>query len=244
MWRSGRAGGATFVVILALAMGGGGANAASEVDVGGQVEQGMLDAQRALLNFGGGGTSAAQGMQLEVGGGPQTALTAFTPRDGGLLLGLGSRAGGPVPEVRTNQLRVGLGDGAIAGFDVGLAAQASMTPVISPLRPGRSALAVGGELAVSSLRFDAAYGDDAELMGFEEGRRVTAGVAYGLGPVDARMSYSLIEQGSEAEQSSLITVGSRLTLRPGFVVQGDVAYADDERGDATTAGRVSLRLNF
>ena len=76
-----------------------------------------------------------------------------------------------------------------------------------------------------------------------DGSRMTAGVAYGFGPLDTRMSYSLVER-ETAVDTSLITVGSRLTLKPGLVVQGDVAYADDEKGDATTAGRVSLRFNF
>jgi hypothetical protein len=42
-----------------------------------------------------------------------------------------------------------------------------------------------------------------------------------------------------------VTVGSRLTLQPGLVLQGDLAYAEEESsGDAATAGVVSLRFNF
>jgi hypothetical protein len=45
--------------------------------------------------------------------------------------------------------------------------------------------------------------------------------------------------------ASLVTVGSRLTLQPGLVLQGDLAYAEEESsGDAATAGVVSLRFNF
>ena len=43
---------------------------------------------------------------------------------------------------------------------------------------------------------------------------MTAGVAYGFGPLDTRMSYSLVER-ETAVDTSLITVGSRLALRPG-----------------------------
>jgi hypothetical protein len=121
----------------------------------------------------------------------------------------------------------------------GLAATAAMSDAAAAT--GDSGLAVGGELAVSGLRIDASYGEDAALMGLD-GSRMTAGVAYGFGPFDTRMSYSVVER--ETVDTSLITVGSRLTLKPGLVVQGDVAYADDENGDATTAGRVSLRFNF
>ena len=114
-----------------------------------------------------------------------------------------------------------------AGVPVGLAATAQMSDAAAT---GDSGLAVGGELAVSGLRIDAAYGEDAALMGLD-GSRMTAGVAYGFGPLDTRMSYSVVER-ETAVDTSLITVGSRLTLRPGLVVQGDVAYADDENGDA------------
>ena len=176
-------------------------------------------------------------LQITVGSGPSSAVTAFTPRLGGLGLGMlgqqeappGGRTGldrAPVStEVR--QLELGLGGGRFAGVPVGLAATAQMG---DPAATGDSGLAVGGELAVSSFRIDASYGEDAALMGLD-GSRMTAGVAYGFGPLDTRMSYSLVER-ETAVDTSLITVGSRLTLKPGLVVQGDVAYADDENGVA------------
>jgi hypothetical protein len=73
---------------------------------------------------------------------------------------------------------------------------------------------------------------------------VTAGIAYGFGPIDARISYSVV--GAEDETAaSLVTLGSRLTLQPGLILQGDLAYAEEESsGDAATAGVVSLRFNF
>ena len=108
-----------------------------------------------------------------------------------------------------------------------------------------SGLVVGGELAVSSLRFDAAYGQDAALMGLGlDGSRMTAGVTYGLGPIDTRLSYSVVDRQETTVNTSVFTVGSRLTLTPGLVVQGDLAYAGDRNGESATAGRVSLKLNF
>jgi hypothetical protein len=68
-------------------------------------------------------------------------------------------------------------------------------------------------------------------------------VTYGIGRVDTRMSYSVVDR-ETAVDTSLFTVGSRLTLKSGLVVQGDLAYADDKNGDASTAGRVSLQFNF
>ncbi|MGH7002586.1 MAG: hypothetical protein ACREIP_01430, partial [Alphaproteobacteria bacterium] len=104
-----------------------------------------------------------------------------------------------------------------------------------------SAFVVGGELAVSGVRFDAAYGEAATPLGLA-GNHMTAGVAYGFGPLDARLGYSLVKAETEA---SLLTLGSRLTLRPGLILQGDVAYAEEESsGDGATAGVVSLRFNF
>lgn len=227
----------------------GAASAASDdVDVGGYHDVALRAAQRSLL------AEAPEVMdtrfQITFGSRPSTAVTAFTPRLGGLGLGMigpqeappGGRTGlDPAPGSigAARQLELGLGGGTIAGVPVGIAATAQVS---DPAATGDSGLAVGGELALSGLRIDASYGEDAALMGLD-GTRMTAGVAYGFGPLDTRMSYSLVER-ETAVDTSLITVGSRLTLKPGLVVQGDVAYADDENGDVTTAGRVSLRFNF
>ena len=130
----------------------------------------------------------------------------------------------------------------IAGVPIDLSASAAMASPQSGPGIGESGFVVGGELAVSGLRFDAAMGQDANLLGLD-GSRMTAGVAYGFGPIDARMSYSVVER-ETAVDTSLFTLGSQLTLRPGLVVQGDVAYSEDENGEANSAGLVSLRLNF
>jgi len=240
-----RAGAVVVVAGLTWAMP---AAAASDVGVGGYHDVALRAAQRSLLA----GTPDVTDPQFQItlGDGSSSAVTAFTPRFGGLGLGVvghqDAPAGGrngldrrPVStEVR--EMQVGLGAAEVAGLPIDLAATAAMSE--GAAATGDSGLAVGGELAVSGLRFDASYGEDAALMGLD-GSRMTAGVAYGFGPLDARMSYSLVER-ETAVDTSLITVGSRLTLRPGLVVQGDVAYADDENGDVSTAGRVSLRFNF
>ena len=96
---------------------------------------------------------------------------------------------------------------------------------------------------MSGVRFDAAYGEHATVLGVS-GNHMTAGVAYGIGPVDTRVSYSVVSSDDETA-ASLLSVGSRLTLQPGLILQGDVAYAEQEdTGDAATAGVVSLRFNF
>jgi Gram-negative porin len=251
MWQVARTGGAIVIAGLVLASWSGPVLAASEVDVGGYHEQAFEAAQRNLLARG--PEVADPHFQIKIESGPSSALTAFTPRLGGLGLGaLGQQddasralidAGATIDaSTKVHHLQVDLGTAEIAGWAVDLAATAGVTSDAAALGTGDTGLVVGGELAVSGLRFDAAYGEDASFMGLD-GTRMTAGVAYGIGPFDTRMSYSVVERETTVD-TSLFTVGSRLSLKPGLVVQGDMAYADDENGDVSTAGRVSLQFNF
>jgi hypothetical protein len=73
---------------------------------------------------------------------------------------------------------------------------------------------------------------------------VTAGVGYDFGRLDTHMSYSLVETETRPAETGLLTLGSSLALRSGVVLKGDVAISDERDGEGTTAGRVSLRLNF
>jgi hypothetical protein len=247
MQKAVRAGAIVFGAMATLAVAAGQASAASDVDVGGYHDIALRAAQRSLLAES--PEVSDNQFQITVGTGSSSAVTAFTPRFGGLGLGAihqeappGGRTGldNQPLSTKVRQLQLDLGGGRLAGMPIGLAATAEMSSAVAST--GDSGLAVGGELAVSGLRFGASYGEDAALMGLD-GTRMTAGVAYGFGPLDTRMTYSVVER-TTAVDTSLITVGSQLTLHPGLVVQGDVAYADDENGDVSTAGRVSLRFNF
>ena len=131
----------------------------------------------------------------------------------------------------------------IAGWEIGLAATADMGHAAAAGAAGTSALVVGGELAVSGLRFDAAVGREPTLLG-EDGRRVTAGIGYDFGVLDTRMSYSLVESEERAAATGLLALDSQLALGASWSLKGDLAIADEDGGAATTAGRVSLRLNF
>jgi hypothetical protein len=231
------------------------AEAASDVGVGGYHELALRAAQDSLLRSSGAVSAPDEdaGLALRVDDTPHSALTAFTPRFGGLGLSGAAQAaavrGKPAdhglttaPDDPSRQVQVGLNETAeIAGVAIDLSASAGGSYQTGQTS-GDSGFVVGGELAVSGLRFDAAFGQDATALGLD-GSRMTAGVAYGFGLLDARMSYSVVER-ETAVDTSLFTLGSQFTLSPGLVVQGDVAYADDENGDATTAGLVSLRLNF
>ncbi len=249
MWQGVRTGGTVVAAGLAWVAWVAPAAAAADVDVGGYQDQALAAMHRDLV--GPVATDGRYAIRLELG--ESSALTAFTPRFGGLGLGgaghLADYAAGNASEPPTStelhSLLVGLSGTEIAGWAVDLAATAGVVNSAATAGTGESGLVVGGQLAVSGLRLDAAYGEDAALMGMGlDGTRMTAGVSYGLGPVDTRLSYSVVDR-QTAVDTSLFTVGSRMTLTPGLVVQGDIAYADGKSGgDATTAGRVSLQLNF
>jgi hypothetical protein len=251
MWQAVRTGGTVIGAGLALAMWGAPVEAASDVSVGGYQDQALAAIHRDLV-----GPLVTDGRYtIRLESGDSSALTAFTPRFGGLGLGgaerlpdYGRSAAAAPPAPASNEMHsllLGLSGTEIAGWAVDLAATAGMVNPAATAGTDDSGLVVGGELAVSSLRFDAAYGQDAALMGLGlDGSRMTAGVTYGLGPLDTHLSYSVVDRQESPVNSSVFTVGSRLTLTPGLVVQGDVAYADDKKGDTATAGRVSLRLNF
>ena len=251
MWQAVRTGGAVAIAGLALVASSASVRAASDVGIGGYHDQALLAAQRSLLAR---SPEAMARFQISIGSGPSSALTAFTPRFGGLGLGVGAlgdrserapvSAGGTVDSsTEVHQLEVGLAGAEVAGWNVDLAATAGVTSPAASAATGDAGLVVGGELAVSGLRLDAAVGRDTMLLG-EDGRRVTAGIGYDFGAFDTRMSYSLVESEVRAEQTGLLTLGSSLALSSGVVLKGDLASADEDDGAATTAGRVSLRLNF
>ena len=242
---------AAIVIGAGVALTASGAWAASEVDVGGFHDQAIATTQQDLVG-GGPAVDSPEGIgpvQMRLDAGPTSALTGFTPRLGGLAIAgrRHSAANLQLDEARKEpqRLQLGLSDTAsIAGWEVGLAATADVgsAPALGASE-ARSELVVGGQLAVSGLRFDAAVGRDSAMLG-EAGNRVTAGIGYGIGPLDTHVSYSLVETEERAAETGLLTLGSSFALSSGVVVKGDLAIADEEDGEGTTAGRVSLRLNF
>jgi hypothetical protein len=224
------------------------------VNVGGYHEEALRAAQDEWLGLGVGlaESDAAETPSLTVRTVEPSPLTTFTPRFGGLGLGVAGGQhgagldvgeGAPIPG-SARHVEIGLNDTSkIAGLAVDWSAKAGVGHEPPAQAGDPSSFVVGGELAVSGVRFDAAYGERATVMGVS-GNRMTAGVAYGFGPVDTRVSYSVVSADDETA-ASLLSVGSRLMLQPGLILQGDVAYAEEEdTGDAATAGVVSLRFNF
>lgn len=230
-----------------------GAAAEPDVDVGGYHDAALRAAQRELLTIPADQSDSWLGsVHVGTSSDPGSALTSFTPRFGGVGAGLGMRShteaqpgqppvGGMVSPAR--QLEVGLKDTSkLGGFAVDWSAKAKVGPGAAR-EDDPSSFVLGGELAVSGVRFDAGYGDKSTPLGLT-GSGLTAGVAYGFGPVDARISYSVVNT-ETASEASMVALGSQLTLRPGLILQGDLAYAQEQNsGDAATAGVVSLRFNF
>jgi hypothetical protein len=239
------------VIGATLMLAASAADAASDVELGGYHDEILREAQQSLVQDIRPQDADTFRFAVTIEDGPRSALTAFTPRLGGFgASGTASAAAlrGPAPSgfepPETNdQMQLGLSERAeIAGWPVDLSATVGMAGGEPEATEEETGFAVGGELAVLGLRLDAAYGQDASAFGLE-GSRMTAGVGYAIGPVDTRVSYSLVESESTLE-SNLLTVGSQLTVRPGVVLQGDLAYVEGEQRDPTTAGLVSLRLNF
>jgi hypothetical protein len=230
-----------------MALAGSGARAGSDVDVGGFHERALATTRQDLAGTAPAAPAEEGRVQMRLEAGPGSALTAFTPRLGGLAIAGRRHSAADLLEAppEPQQLQVGLSDtAAIAGWQIGLAATADMAH--SPAaggEEGSSALVVGGQLAVSGLRFDAAVGRDSTMLG-EPGNRVTAGVGYDFGLLDTHMSYSLVESEERPADTGLLTLGSSLALRSGVELKGDLAIANEQDGQGTTAGRVSLRLNF
>jgi predicted porin len=235
------------------------AYAASEVSVGGYHDAALRAAQLSLTRHAEaplGGVSLG-GVRVSVGSGETSAVTGFTPRFGGLGLGRSTAAAqgevGSLLKARLDpegqevadrrEVRIGPKESAeIAGLEVNWAAIAEVGEDTGAAPSDSTDLLVGGELAFSGVRVDASVGQQPDLLGLE-GNRVSAGLGYDFGPVDARLGYSVVEDETTAE-TSLFTLGSQLNLRPGLIVQGDLAYARGEEGEPATAGVVSLRFSF
>ena len=237
---------------LVVAGGGQVLAAADEVGVGGYHDEILRAAHRDLLTDGQAGGGAIE-ITVDAGG-PSVMSSNFTPRFGGY--GFEGALTGDVDfgallkrsyddgqaAATARGMRIGQGAADVVGLEVGWSASAAVEP--APTAPaGTETFMLGGELAVAGVRVDAGIGEGPGLLGLD-GQRMSAGLGYSLGPLDARVGYSLVEDETAITETSLFTLGSQLALRPGLVVQGDLAYAERVDGAPATAGLVSLRLRF
>lgn len=240
--------GAAVVIGICVVLGTTDVRAESDLNVGGWHAQTSAAEQQAP--GGDAPTLPALGpLQIQMNSANGSALTSFTPRLGGLAIAGRRHSEANLhldtgPE-QARRVQLGVSDTAdLAGVEIGLAATADLGR--APTADGSdstSELVVGGQLAVSGLRLDAAVGRDSTLLG-EAGNRMTAGIGYDFGRLNTHMSYSLVETEQTTSATGLLTLGSSFALSSGIELKGDLAIADEEDGEGTTAGRVSLRLNF
>jgi hypothetical protein len=152
-------------------------------------------------------------------------LSYFTPRHGGLRVGLG-RTGLTTPGGEVEGAgQIGLGVSYLhrfGGFELGLAGGGGLELV--PLGAAshgaetRASFVVGGVLRMPDL---------------------------GYGPMSARLTYGIESQPARSPVSEL-SLGADLLLWPGIAVTGEVARAEEQDGasSASTRGRFGLRLRF
>ena len=192
-------------------------------DAAGMVDPSMLGPVSSGLALAGAG---AQGDGLALGVDDRGAfLSYFTPRHGGLRVGLG-RTGLTTPggEVEgAGQFGLGLSYlHRFGGFELDLAGGGGLELV--PLGAAshgaetRASFVVGGILRMPDL---------------------------GYGPMSARLTYGVESQPARSPVSEL-SLGADLLLWPGIAVTGEVARAEEQDGasSASTRGRFGLRLRF
>ena len=74
----------------------------------------------------------------------------------------------------------------------------------------------------------------------------TAGAKYGFGPANVSVGYSL-DDPDDGEESNVLAFSADYGLFPGVTVKGDLSFNDedsDDDGGSTTAGVVTLQLNY
>ena len=70
------------------------------------------------------------------------------------------------------------------------------------------------------------------------------GVGYDFGLLDTHMSYSLVETEERPAETGLLTLGSSARAQVGRGAERRLGHRQRAGRQGTTAGRVSLRLNF
>jgi hypothetical protein len=233
----------------------GAAQAASDVFVGGFVDQGLSALHNELAPSG--GTVRSYGLSVTTE--PDPTVIGFTPRFAGVPVGLLedptidrgsllkarlSAPGGTVERSVALNRSQDLGPVAI---DV--AAVAGYTGQPENELAESSSFGFGGGLSIiglEGLRFDASYGRQNDVLGFARDR-MTAGVGYGIGALDTRVSISSVAQydnGVETDEKQIWSFGGQLKLGERWVVGGDLAYSSGLAGDTSTSGVVNFRFNF
>jgi hypothetical protein len=243
-----------FVLSLPL----GGVAQAVEVNVGGFLDQGLSALQNQLSPS----DSSLRGFGLRVVENPHEPVMGFTPRFAGVPVDLpegasidsGSllkaRLGSPLGGGETVERALALQQQHHLGlFNVDVSAVAGFAePTYGDLGQS-SSFGFGGGLTIDGiegLRFDASYGRLDDVFGLTRDH-VTAGVGYGIGMLDTRLSVSSVasyDNGVATDEKQIFSVGGQLNLSKSWVVGGDLAYSSGLAGEQATTGVVNFRFNF
>lgn len=235
-----------------VAVGAPSVEAASEVNAGGFLEEGLAAFQSQLSP----GGQAADSLQVRSLSDANTRVMTFTPRFAGSpveLLERPSNDTGSILKARLSSPR-GTDDGgeralglfethSLGAFALDVSAIAEFGATSSDAVDPGSAFALGGGLEISGVRLDASFARDgvSELAS----NRLSAGIGYGFGSLDTRVSYSRYENELLEEDTRVVRFGSQLTLGEGLVLGGDLAYSNDQvNGSSAAAGVLNFRFNF
>lgn len=227
----------------------------------GRVELGREDGAADNMFIGGedfqAGTGGIDGdgqnlnINLVADSGDAAKITYFTPRVGGFQLGASFT---PDTGDDENDSDDDAGDieehwelGAnfttsAGGADVTLTAVAS----IGDAEVGDDDLedyGIGGGVEFGGLGVGVGYAFREEA---DEGNGLTIGAKYGFGPANVSAGFSY-DDPDEGDDSNVLAFSADYGLFPGVTVKGDLSFnsddADDD-GDSTTAGVVTLQLNY
>ncbi|MEZ5934403.1 MAG: porin [Alphaproteobacteria bacterium] len=104
---------------------------------------------------------------------------------------------------------------------------------------------VGGGVEFAGLGIGAGYVDYGDSSG--KGNGYTAGAKYGFGPANVSVNYSYDDRDSFDDAVGFLVFSADYGLFPGVTLKGDVGFNDNDQdagGDSTTAGVVTLQLDY
>ncbi len=230
----------------------------SDVFVGGFLDQGLSSLQIELRP----GPNSLRSAGVNVVEQPQTPTMGFTPRFAGVPVGVLSEPSVDRGSLLKARLAAPGNADSVVEHSMSLGRSQDLGPVAIDLaavagyrdQPDNelvesSSFGFGGGLSIigiEGLRFDASYGRQDDVFGFARDR-MSAGVGYGIGALDTRVSISNVSQydnGVATDEKQILSVGGQLKLGQSWVVGGDLAYSSGLAGDTATAGVVNFRFNF
>lgn len=232
----------------------------------GRVELGREDGAADVMNIGGedfqAGTGGIDGdtrnLATTTNGVVESSDAAkvsyFTPRVAGFQAGVsyipdtgdGENGSDTDPGDWENTFEAGLNwTAAISGFDVTLSGVTAQGDAEDPVTTADlESYAVGAGVEFAGFGVGVGYVIQNE---FREGDIINVGAKYGFGPANVSVGYARDSRDDIALDSNIYVVSADLAVLPGVTLKGDVSYNDediDAGGDSTTAGVVSIQLDY